>query len=117
MDRAITDLKANSIALTPMMDQWERTELPAFRNASIDGEFANPSVPKVIQWRNRYDMDAGLAAGVHLIDLGVSSKNLERTTRIHSALGIKVNLAASTSDALSVRLKGPTGTTVTLTSD
>lgn len=93
----------------PMLDEWENTETAAFRNGFIAGENANPSIPYLIQWRERYGMDERLVSGLSLSKLWVKAKNPDRTRTLHKILGIEIPIEADTSNRFCIELDTPKG--------
>ena len=97
------------LALQPMLDEWERTDAASFRNGHVRDHIFDPSVPFLIEWRNRLDMDDRMAGGFELVQLSVVASDPERTAAIHRVLGIDVPIEAGDSDEFYVRLNSPKG--------
>jgi len=89
-----------------------RTDAASYRNGHIASELFNPSVPFLIEWRDRLDMDERMPAGCELLELWVTSPDPDRTRAIHELLGISVRIEAGAEAAASLALRTPTGTVV-----
>ncbi|MEM7018308.1 MAG: VOC family protein [Pseudomonadota bacterium] len=109
LTEAANTLKGSGETLQPMLDEWERTDLPAFRNGFVVGENFNPSIPYIIQWRDRYDMDERLQTGLRLADFKVYTADLSRTQALHAMLGISVDVEAGDHNGFTITLESPKG--------
>lgn len=104
-----TALAAAGAPLTPMLDEWERTDAASFRNGFLSDHVFDPSVPYLIQWRDRLDMDERMATGLDLVGLTVVAADPERTAAVHHALGIDVPIEPGPADGFHVTLATPNG--------
>ncbi len=72
----------------PMLDEWERTHAPSFRNAQFPDHALDPAVPRLIEWNDRLGMDERFVQGATLHQLKVSTPNHDVVADIHRILGI-----------------------------
>lgn len=78
-----------------MIDEWERTEAAAFRNAQFAAHAFDGAVPRLIEWNDRMGMDERLTAELRLRTLRVGSGNpdiqqLHRLLGLHAATDIEL---------------------------
>ena len=102
-------LEAAGERFVPMLDEWERTDNASFRNGYIDGHRADPSVPLLIEWNDRRDMDTALVGGLTLASLKITATNPFATRRLHRLLGVDVAVDEGESNSVSVVLDSPKG--------
>lgn len=93
----------------PMLDEWERTDAASFRNGHLADHALDPSVPYLIEWRDRLDMDTRMAGGLELVSLTAQAVDPGRTTAVHHVLGIDVPVVVAPADGFAIRLASPRG--------
>ncbi len=102
-------LAAAGTPLTPMLDEWARTDAASFRNGYLTDHLFDPSVPFLIQWRDRLDMDERMAGGLDLVDLTVVASDPDRTAAVHTTLGLTVPIEPGPADGFRITLDTPKG--------
>jgi len=86
-----------------------RAEGPSYVNACITAHIGDPSVPMLIQWTDRRNIDDNLPTGCTLDDVTVSSPEPAALTNLYRVLGMHVPVTHGARPALAVRLATPRG--------
>ncbi|MEO1055711.1 MAG: VOC family protein [Actinomycetota bacterium] len=74
--------------VVPMIDEWERTTAPSFRNAQFSDYMFEPAVPRLIEWRDRMGMDENLVPGATLDRIVVRSDQVDDVRALYEHLGL-----------------------------
>ncbi|MEM8768054.1 MAG: VOC family protein [Pseudomonadota bacterium] len=106
---AASALDAAGETLRPMMDQWERTGLPAFRNGFIESEQFNLSVPYLIEWRDPATGGDHDRPRLEVAGFRVRSADVERTQALHTLLGLEVEIEGASRNSLCLDLRTAEG--------
>lgn len=109
LDSAASTLEAAGETLRPMMDQWERTTLPAFRNGYIESEQFNLSVPYLIEWRDPATGGDHERPRLEVTAFRVRSADVERTQALHTLLGLDVEIEGASRNGLRLDLRTAEG--------
>ncbi|MEM9516824.1 MAG: VOC family protein [Actinomycetota bacterium] len=83
-----TELSRLGHTVAPMIDEWERTTAPSFRNAQFSDHMFEPAVPRLIEWHDRMGMDENLVQGARLDRIVVRSEQLDEVRSVHAHLGL-----------------------------
>lgn len=102
-------LEATGRMFRPMIDEWERTDAASFRNGHLADHALDPSVPYLIEWRDRLDMETRMASGLDLLGLTAVATDPGSTAAVHGILGIEVPIVAGEVDGFRIRLGTPRG--------
>lgn len=86
-----------------------RAEGPSYVNACITAHIGDPSVPMLIQWTDRRNVDDNLPTGCTLDDVTVVSPEPGALTDLYRVLGVQVPVTHGHKPALAVRLATPRG--------
>ena len=89
-------------------DEWDNADFSTYRSGSIAGEGLNPSIPYLIEWRDRKDLGQ-LVSGLALSRFWVKAKDPERTAAVHKLLGIDVPIQRDDRNRICVELDSPRG--------
>lgn len=89
-------------------EEWDNADLSTYRSGCIEGENFNPSIPYLIEWRDRKDLGK-LVTGLALSRLWVKAKDPERTAAVHKLLGIEVQIEADERNRICLELDTPKG--------
>lgn len=89
-------------------DEWDNEDLSTYRTGCIRGENFNPSIPYLIEWRDRGGLEQ-LATGLALSRLWVKAKDPKRTATVHNKLGINIQIDADDRNGICVELDSPKG--------
>ncbi|MEM7143191.1 MAG: VOC family protein [Actinomycetota bacterium] len=112
LDRTAEQLEAAGERFEPWAaaaDEWDNADLSTYRAGCIAGENLNPSIPYLIEWRDRSELDTKLVTGMSLSRLWVTAKDPARTTAVHEMLGIDIPIESAVRDGFFVELDTPNG--------
>ncbi|MEM9465002.1 MAG: VOC family protein [Actinomycetota bacterium] len=112
LDRTAEQLAAANERFEPWAaaaEEWDNADHSTYRAGCIAGENLNPSIPYLIEWRNREDLDTKLVGGLSLARLWVLAKDPQRTAAVHELLGVDVPIESADRDGFGVELDTPNG--------
>ncbi|MEM8768049.1 MAG: VOC family protein [Pseudomonadota bacterium] len=89
-------------------EEWDNADFSTYRSGSIAGEGLNPSIPYLIEWRDRTSLEQ-LVSGLTLARFWVKAKDPDRTSAVHKLLGIEIPIEADDRDRICVELDSPKG--------
>ncbi|MEM7100683.1 MAG: VOC family protein [Pseudomonadota bacterium] len=111
LDRSSEQLKEMGERFEPWgsaAEEWNNADLSTYRAGCLEGENFNISIPYLIEWRDREDLE-NLVTGLALSRLWVKAKDPQHTAAVHQKLGIDVPIEAAEREGICVELETPKG--------
>ncbi|MEM9621120.1 MAG: VOC family protein [Pseudomonadota bacterium] len=111
LDRTSEQLGAGGEKFEPYAlaaEEWDNADLSTYRTGCVHGENFNPSIPYLIEWRDRNELGK-LVQGLTLSRLWVKAKDPQRTAAVHNLLGINIPIEADEQNRVCVELDSPKG--------